>query len=107
MTQKEFEKIVEELDKLSKNEMLKKRPEYTLSDSDILANFKNTAERLGISELKVFGTFLDKQVSSVFSHISNANLPEAEKIESRFADIINYSYLGLALFRERKGKQKK
>ena len=35
MTQKEFEKIVEELDNLSKNEMLKKRPEYTLNDSDV------------------------------------------------------------------------
>ena len=32
------------------------------------------------------------------------NLKKAETIESRFADIINYCHLGLALFKEREGR---
>ena len=35
------------------------------------------------------------------SHVNNPNLDKAEGLDSRFADIINYCYLGLALFTER------
>jgi hypothetical protein len=86
--------------------MANKRPEYTNEDADVLNNFKSTAERLGISELKCFGVFFDKQLQSIFSHINNANLKKSEPIHSRFADIINYCYLGYALFVERDGKKK-
>jgi len=82
MTQKEFNEVIKELDKMSKSIMLNKRPEYTNENEDVLQNFKSTAEELGISDLK------------------------SEPIESRFADIINYCYLGLALFYERDGKKK-
>ena len=51
--------------------------------------------------MKVWATFFDKQIQSVFAHVKNANLQESEPIHSRFADIINYCYLGYALFVER------
>ena len=89
MTQKEFNKLSKALDYMSKDIMKSKGPEYTQQDRDVLANFKNTADRLNTVPLKVWGAFFDKQISSVYAHLNNANLKEEESIESRFADIIN------------------
>ena len=101
MTQKEFNTLSKALDYMAKDIMKAKGPEYTQQDLDVLANFKNTAERLNTTELKIWGAFFDKQISSVYAHLNDANLKKAETIESRFADIINYCHLGLALFKER------
>ena len=101
MTSIEFNKLANELDTLAKDIMNAKGPEYTQQDKDVLANFKNTADRLNTSELKIWGAFFDKQISSIYAHLNNVNLKKAETIESRFADIINYCHLGLALFKER------
>ena len=101
MTQSEFNKLSKALDFMCKDIMKSKGPEYTQEDKDILANFKNTASRLNTTPLKVWGAYFDKQLSSIYAHLNNANLKQAETIESRFADIINYSHLGLALFKER------
>jgi len=101
MTQTEFNKLSKALDYMSKEIMKSKGPEYTQQDKDVLANFKNTGDRLDISPIKVWGSFFDKQISSVYAHANDANLKKAETIESRFADIINYCYLGLAIFKER------
>jgi hypothetical protein len=102
MTSIEFNKLANKLDTLAKDIMNKKGPEYTQQDIDILANFKNTSDRLNTSSLKIWGAYFDKQITSVYAHLNNANLKKAESIESRFADIINYCHLGLALFKERK-----
>ena len=101
MTQVEFNKLSKALDVMCKDIMKSKGPEYTQEDTDVLANFKNTAERLNTNELKVWGAYFDKQISSIYAHLNNANLKKAETIESKFADIINYCHLGLALFKER------
>ena len=53
-------------------------------------NFKSTAKRLNTSALKVWATYFDKQVNSVFAHVNHANVKKAESIDSRFADIINF-----------------
>ncbi len=89
MTQTEFDKLVKQLNDYSFDIMVSKRPEYTNEDTDVLANFKSTAERL-----------------ETYAHLKNANLKKSEPIHSRFADVINYCYLGYALFVERDGKKK-
>ena len=104
MTQKEFKLLSKALDLIAKDTMKSKGPEYTQENKDILANFKNTADRLNTVPLKVWGAFFDKQISSIYAHLNNANLKKAETIESRFADIINYCHIGLALFKEREGR---
>jgi hypothetical protein len=104
MTQKEFNQLTEKLNKYSLEIMNSKRPEYTNQDSDVLNNFKSTARRLDVSAMKVWATFFEKQIQSVYAHIKNANLKKSEPIQSRFADIINYCYLGYALFKERDKK---
>jgi hypothetical protein len=106
MTQKEFDKLVIELNEFSFNIMRNKRPEYTNENEDVLNNFKCTADRLDVAELRVWGVFFEKQIQSVFAHIKNANLKKSEPLKSRFADIINYCYLGYALFKERDNKIK-
>lgn len=106
MTQKEFDKIVKQLNDYSFDIMQNKRPEYTNEDTDVLHNFKETAERLEISELRVWAVFFEKHLQSILAHMKNANLKKSEPIHSRFADVINYCYLGYALFVERDGKKK-
>lgn len=106
MTQKEFKKLVNELNSYSYDIMTNKRPEYTNENKNVLNNFKTTSNRLNISELQVWGVFFEKQIQSIFAHIKNANLKKSEPINSRFADIINYCYLGYALFKERDAKKK-
>lgn len=101
MTQTEFNKLSKAIDLMAKNIMGDKGPEYTLMHDDVLNNFKSTAERLNTSPLKVWATYFDKQVNSVFAHVNHANVKKAESIDSRFADIINYAKLGLALFKEK------
>ena len=106
MTQTEFDKLVKQLNDYSFDIMVSKRPEYTNEDTDVLANFKSTAERLETSEMKVWATFFEKQIQSIYAHLKNANLKKSEPIHSRFADVINYCYLGYALFVERDGKKR-
>ena len=106
MTQKEFDKLVKQLNDYSFDIMQNKRHEYTKEEDDVLNNFKSTADRLNTSELKVWATFFEKQIQSIYAHLKNANLKKSEPIHSRFSDIINYCYLGYALFVERDGKKK-
>ena len=101
MTQQEFDKLVKDLNNYSFDIMKNKRPEYTNEDDDILNNFKSTGERLDVSEMKVWATFFEKQIQRIYAHLKNANLKKSEPIKSRFADVINYCYLGYALFVER------
>ena len=100
MTQAEFNKLNKAIDKIAGDIMGNKGPEYTLMHDDVLNNFKSTANRLNTSPLKVWATYFDKQVNSVFAHVNHANIKKAESIDSRFADIINYAKLGLALFKD-------
>jgi L-rhamnose mutarotase len=100
MRQQEFNKLNKAIDKMANDIMGDKGPEYTLMHDDVLNNFKSTAKRLNTSALKVWATYFDKQVNSVFAHVNHANVKKAESIDSRFADIINYAKLGLALFKD-------
>jgi|TARA_R100001463_G_scaffold11770_2_gene32838 hypothetical protein len=100
MTTIEFNKLTNELDILAQSTMNHKGPEYTNGSDDVLANFKATAAKAGVDPLTVWLIFFDKQCSSVAAHVKNPDLTEAEPIESRFADIINYAKLGYALFKE-------
>ena len=69
MTQTEFNKLVKQLNDYSFDIMANKRPEYTNEDADVLNNFKSTAERLETSEMKVWATFFEKQIQSVYAHL--------------------------------------
>ncbi len=69
---------------------------------DVLANFKRTGERLGISPMKVLGIFMLKHVDSLCSSIASGDHSDCggESMESRWADLINYAELGVLLMKE-------
>jgi len=81
MTQKEFNLLSKALDFMAKDTMKSKGPEYTQENRDVLANFKNTAERLNTVPLKVWGAYFDKQVSSIYAHLNNANLKKQKLLK--------------------------
>ncbi len=100
MTQKEF---IEAYDMLCEHAMdirEVKQPEYTLENTDVLNNFKQSAIRAGVDPMQVWSIFFDKQLSSIQAHIKNPNLVKAEPLDSRWADLYNYLLLGFALYKE-------
>jgi len=74
-----------------------KRPSYTIGSEDVLANFKRVAERTGQTPGQALATYWLKHVDSITAALCHPELPQAEAIEGRFADCINYLKLGYAL----------
>ena len=74
--------------------------EYTNNNDDVLRNFKNTAENLGLESQEVWAVFFYKHVQAILSHAHNPDMIKAEPIQSRYADAINYLHLGYALYLE-------
>lgn len=101
MNKKEFNKNKKKLLDLCDRIMELKQPEYTNQNSDVLHNFKQTAQITGIEPIMVWSVFFNKHVQSILSHSNDPNLKQAEPIESRFADAINYLTLGFALLKEK------
>lgn len=100
MTKKEFESIKKYMLSKSKHIMDLKQPEYTNQNEDVLQNFKQTAKAIGITPMQCWAVFLNKHLQSILSHAGDANLTHAEPIENRYADAINYLFLGIALVKE-------
>ena len=97
MDHKEYNQIRNQLLEHCQKIMNAKQPEYTNNNLDVLYNFKSTANRLKLTPQEVWAVYLDKQVQSIMTHARNPNMLEAEPIESRYADAINYLFLGFAL----------
>ena len=97
---KEFYELKKELQDLAHEIMNSKQPEYTNNNADVLHNFKSTAKNLGLDPKEVWGVFFHKHIQAILSHAHNPNMYRAEPIESRYADAINYLYLGYALMKE-------
>lgn len=100
MIQEEFNAIVSILRVEAEDIRRKKQPEYTLENTDILNNFKQSAIRAGVDPMQVWSIFFDKQLSSIQAHIKNPNLKQAEPLDSRWHDLYNYLLLGFALYKE-------
>jgi hypothetical protein len=100
MIQEEFNAIVSILRVEAQDVRRLKQPEYTLENTDILNNFKQSAIRAGVDPMQVWSIFFDKQLSSIQAHIKNPNLKQAEPLDSRWHDLYNYLLLGFALYKE-------
>jgi hypothetical protein len=84
-----------------------KRPAYTVGSVDVHANFKRTAELAGITPGQVLAVFMTKHYDAILSALARPELPQAEEIEGRFADLINYAKLGYTLLMAQKELQTK
>lgn len=77
-----------------------KRPGYTQANVDVLRNFKESAERVGITALQAWAVHFEKHVSAIMSRAMNPAIAQAEAIEGRFVDALNYLVLGIAIISE-------
>jgi hypothetical protein len=74
-----------------------KRPAYTQAQEDVLHNFKSSAARYNVTPLQAWGVQFDKQILSISTRVGQPQIKQAETMEQRFADAINYLVLGYAL----------
>ena len=102
MKQSQYKSIRKELFEMSESIMNKKQPEYTNNNVDILNNFKTTADALKITPIEVWAVFFHKHTQSIMTHAQNNKTKMSEPIESRYADLINYLTLGLAIIKDGK-----
>ena len=102
MKQSEYKLIRKKLFDMAETIMNDKQPEYTNNNADILNNFKTTAEALKITPIEVWAVFFHKHTQSIMTHAQNSKTKMSEPIESRYADLINYLTLGLAIIQDGK-----
>ena len=104
MNQHEFKETKKYLLDKCQEIMDAKQPEYTQKNIDVLNNFKSTAESIGIEPMKVWAVFFNKHIQAILTHAGDPNMHQAEPIESRYADAINYLLLGFSLIQDRPKK---
>lgn len=104
MTNLEFKETKKYLLDKCQEIMDAKQPEYTQKNIDVLNNFKSTAESIGIEPMEVWAVFFNKHIQAILTHAGDPNMHQAEPIETRYADAINYLLLGFSLLQDRPKK---
>ena len=100
MTNEQYIAAVEELNKQAQSIETSKRPAYTAENVDVLANFKQVASQLGMTPMQAWGVYFLKHISALTSFAKDHTIKQAEPIEGRFSDALNYIKLGYALMKE-------
>jgi uncharacterized protein YifE (UPF0438 family) len=104
MNQKEFLQTKKFILDKAQDIMDAKQPEYTNKSIDVLNNFKQTAKVIGIEPMEVWAVFFNKHIQAILSHSGDPNMHQAEPIDSRYADALNYLFLGFAMIVENNKK---
>ena len=105
MNQKEFQETKKYILEKALDIMDAKQPEYTNKSIDVLNNFKQTAKSIGIQPMEVWAVFFNKHIKAILSHSGDPNMHQAEPIDSRYADALNYLFLGFAMLVEDSNKK--
>ena len=100
MINDEYLGCVDKLLSLAKKIEDEKRPAYTNNSTDVLHNFKSNAVKIGINSRQAWANMWLKHVDAISSWAANPSTPQAEELEGRFADLINYTKLGYAIYCE-------
>lgn len=100
----DYERHVYELLDLAYEIEEAKRPGYTQDSDDVLANFKKAAEMTGTTDLQAWSVYFYKHVAAILSYAKDPSIPQAEDLDGRFADAINYLKLGFHMIKEKKEK---
>jgi len=95
-----FLKSKERILEIAQSIMDTKQPEYTNGDPDVLHNFKSISDIMKVPTEQIWATYFFKHVQSIMTHAGDPELIPVEPLESRFADAINYLFLGYALLCE-------
>ena len=105
MNKKEFQETRQYILDKAQDIMDAKQPEYTNKSIDVLNNFKQTAKSIGIQPMEVWAVFFNKHIQAILSHAGDPNMHQAEPIDSRYADALNYLFLGFAMLVEDSNKK--
>ena len=105
MNQKEFIETKKYILEKALDIMNAKQPEYTNKSIDVLHNFKSTAKSIGITPMEVWAVFFNKHIQAILSHSGDPSMHQAEPIDSRYADALNYLFLGFAMLVEDSSKK--
>jgi len=105
MNKKEFQSTKKYILDKAQDIMDAKQPEYTNKNIDVLHNFKSTAESIGIQPMEVWAVFFNKHIQAILTHSGNPDMKQAEPIDSRYADALNYLFLGFAMLVEDSNKK--
>tara|TARA_R100000781_G_scaffold33436_1_gene24274 strand:+ start:272 stop:646 length:375 start_codon:yes stop_codon:yes gene_type:complete len=97
-----YDECVNELEQLAKNIEDSKRPGYTQANGDVLANFRKAAELSGTTPMQAWSVYFYKHVAAIMSYAKDPKIPQAESIDGRFADAMNYLKLGFYIYKENK-----
>jgi hypothetical protein len=117
MTSEEFEKLKAGLHLAASNIANAKRPGYTQGNSDVLRNFKRVADAVpcecpncghgfNLNAGQVWAVYFLKHVDALVSGSARPNLAQAEPLEGRAADALNYVDLGFAIVEEQAAQRK-
>lgn len=90
MNNYEYQKCVEELTDDRKEVSKGKRADYTKGSENVLQNFYDQAEFIGVTPIQSLAVHLQKQTSAVFNYIKTHGQSESEPIIKRIGDSINY-----------------
>lgn len=102
ITQKQFEKTVNDRIKICQNGLIVKGKEYVRND-DRLHNFRETARREGKTMLEALQGMVAKHDTSYYDMIADVKAGKAidqKKIDDLFTDRINYNLLAEAIIVE-------
>ena len=100
-----YDDSVHELLDLAKRIEESKRPGYTQDSPDVLANFKKAGEMTGCTPMQAWGAYFYKHVAAILSYAKDPDIEQAEPLDGRFADAINYLKLGFHMLREEQIEQ--
>lgn len=111
MERKQFEGIVDELVQKELDLLGWKRTEYT-SSKDVLQNFKQNAQFLGMEPEEIALVYLTKHYQSIViavqTHRYNwvwETANGSEGLKQRFADMVNYAHLLAAIIDEHESEE--
>ena len=89
MTHKEFEHLIDELEKDSLNTLKKKNSKYAPCD-DALRNFHVGANIMGVTTGECVWGYATKHISSLRDKIKRNNWNDLEDVKEKIQDTINY-----------------
>jgi len=104
MTNDEFYQILKKMVLEEEDIMVKKGHEYCEGNDDKLHNFKDVAERTGLTPIQVWQVYFLKHISSITNYVKDGVEASNEPIEGRIMDARNYLALLRGLIEEQRRK---
>lgn len=101
MTFKERQAVFDHAQERRMSLMVNKGKEYSKGSTDALYNFKEVAQRLGLTPNQTLLVYLEKAMFSVEKWVKDGQLSSGETIISRLDDVRNYCDLLEALINDK------